>query len=324
MGEDVKNYVKTCPECQKNKPSNRGPFGEMMPVENPEEPWEQINLDFFGPFPKTPQGNNYCLSVVDRLSRMAHFIPCTQTVTGSDAAGLLFKHIVRLHGVPKKIVSDRDPRFTGDMWSGLFKLLGTKLSMSTACHPQTDGLAERIHRSMETMLRAFVNQQQTDWDEKLYALEFAYNSAKHEVTGKTPFELNYGKTPLMPLQLLKPQDSHRLKRDHWTSLRKLWKTAKAALDKRGNYVANRENKHRQPYTFKEGERVLLNKKVMSLPADGPSSKLRQQWYGPYTIESIISPGAVRVKIKEEPHVELKSVNVGDLKLSRGVCCRPPP
>jgi transposase InsO family protein len=150
--EDVKAYVQACVSCQKKKPRNHDPYGSLQPLENPCQPWEHVHIDFFGPFPATTKGFTYGMSVSDRLTRMVHFLPCSKTITGADAAALFTSQVFRLHGLPKKIISDRDPRFTSEFWQGLFKTLGTKQAMSTTLHPQIDGVAERNHRSIEAML----------------------------------------------------------------------------------------------------------------------------------------------------------------------------
>ena len=117
---------------------------------------------------------------------MAHYIATTTNVTAPQLASIMFKEVIGAHGcVPQSIVSDRDPRFTSLFWRSLFGQLGTKLSMSTAYHPQTDGQTERANRTLEDMLRAYVNHKQTDWDQRLPALQFAYNSSRHISTGHT-------------------------------------------------------------------------------------------------------------------------------------------
>ena len=138
---------------------------------------------------------------VDRLSKRAHFIPSTTEATAPDIARIFFDNIFKYHGLPKALISDRDPKFTSQFWQALFKLLGTKLSMSTAYHPQTDGQTERMNRTLEEMLRAYTTYHQNKWDEHLSAAEFAYNNSKQASTEMTPFELDIGQHPVTPLEL---------------------------------------------------------------------------------------------------------------------------
>ena len=135
----------------------------------------------------------------DKLTKLIIAVPTTVSIDGAGYAQLFFEHVFRHHGLPKVIVSDRDPRFTGQFWKTLFALTGTCLNMSTSNYPQTDGQTERVNRVMEEMLRAYVAPHQDEWDEHLVAVEFAYNSSVHASTGETPFFLNYGQHPVTPL-----------------------------------------------------------------------------------------------------------------------------
>ena len=119
MNQDINAYVTTCYQCQINKASNQLPSGLLQPLAIPNRSWEQVSMDFIMPLPKAKSGHDAILLVVDKLSKMAHYIPTTSTVTAPQVAQIFFKEIVRLHGVPSSIVSDRDPRFTSNFWKSL-------------------------------------------------------------------------------------------------------------------------------------------------------------------------------------------------------------
>jgi len=317
LHKDVKSYVQSCQSCQKNKPINHAPYGRLQPVEIPDTPWLHINLDFFGPFPATKSGHSYCMSVTDRLTRMAHFVPCTRNVTGKEAATLFAQHIFRLHGLPQKLVSDKDPRFTSDFWQQLFKILGSKLAMSTAFHPQTDGLAERIHRTIETMLRHYVDAKHEDWDEKLYVLEFAYNNASHSVTEKSPFELNYGFHPRLPATI-----DHPIPTDNQLNpttkifiedLQAAWKEAQQALGKAQQQTKSRVDKHRKADDFKVGDLILVHKRVLTSAEDGPAQKLTALWRGPFEVVAMPTSVNVTVKLGTHPSAPTKTFHVQHIK-----------
>jgi transposase InsO family protein len=123
-------------------------------------------------------------------------IPTNSTVSAPQVAQLFLKDVYRLHGLPRRIISDRDVRFTEQFWQELHRLVQTKLAMSSSFHPQTDGQTERANRKLEEMLRNYVRYRQDDWCEKLAYLEFAYDNAKNKTTGQTPFLLNFGQEPL--------------------------------------------------------------------------------------------------------------------------------
>jgi len=133
---------------------------------------------------------------------MAHFIPCHKVDDASHIAKLFFREVVRLHGLPKTIVSDRDTKFLSHFWRTLWSSLGTKLSFSTSCHPQTDGQTEVVNRFLSTLLRVVLKGNHKSWDEYLLHIEFSYNRVVHNTTKLSPFEVVYGFNPLTPLDLL--------------------------------------------------------------------------------------------------------------------------
>jgi transposase InsO family protein len=182
------------------KDSTQKPQGLLKSLPIPSYPWQSIGIDFIGPLPKSGE-YDYVTVVIDRLTSMVHILPCVSTIRTSEFAHLFYKEIVRLHGLPESIVSDRDTKFTSKFWQELHRLLGTKLLMSTAFHPQTDGATERANKSVSQILRTMVANDQKNWSEKCPALEIAINSSMSETTGFAPFELNYGQLPTLGRQL---------------------------------------------------------------------------------------------------------------------------
>jgi hypothetical protein len=146
--------------------------------------------------PRTPSGHDAILVIVDRLSKIVHFCPTTSDVDAIGSAKLFFNHWYRHYGLPRKFLSDRDSRFVGKCWQELFRLTQVRLAMSSSHHPQTDGQTERTNRTMEEMLRHYVNYWQNNSDEVLPALEHAYNNSINATTRQVPFELLYGQKPL--------------------------------------------------------------------------------------------------------------------------------
>src|SRR5947208_9552012 len=155
-------------------------------------------MDFITQLPRTRTGFDAIIIFVDIFSKMVHFAPTKTTATAPDTAQLFFNHVIRLHSLPKSIVSDRDAKFTSCFWQSLFQTMGTKLAMSTAFHPQTDGQTKRANRTLEDMLRAFVNYRQDNWDQLLTSAEFACNNAPNASTGMSPFRVNTGRDPHNP------------------------------------------------------------------------------------------------------------------------------
>ena len=150
--DDVADYVRTCDSCQRNKPLNRAPAGLLQPLPTPQRNWEQITMDLITGLPTTSEGHDTILLILDRMSKMIHCAPTRKTITGPGLADLVVTNVFRYHGLPRTIISDRDPRTTSNFWRALLSTLGTKLRVSTAFHPQTDGQTERANRTLEEML----------------------------------------------------------------------------------------------------------------------------------------------------------------------------
>jgi hypothetical protein len=166
MRFDVERLVARCTTCQKAK-SRLHNHGLYMPLPVPTSPWLDISMDFVLSLPRTQRGRDNIFVVVDRFSKMAHFIPCHKTDDASHVAELFFREVIRLHGIPNTIVSDRDVRFVSHFWRSLWKKLGTKLLFSTTCHPQTDGQTEVVNRTLSTMLRAALDKNLKSWEDCL-------------------------------------------------------------------------------------------------------------------------------------------------------------
>src|SRR5882762_2004678 len=198
----------TCSICQANKTSTQRPVGLLHPLPIPNRPWGSIGMDFVGPFPSS-QGYDYLWVIICRLTSMVHLIPVNTMTKASELSSMYVKEIVCLHGLPDSIVSDRDSKFTSKFWCETHRILGTKLMMSTAFHPQTDGVSERANRTVGQILRTVIKPDQTDWVEKLPLVEFAINSSLSSTMGFAPFELNYGYMPTLiggisPTETAKP------------------------------------------------------------------------------------------------------------------------
>ncbi|GKB89525.1 ty3-gypsy retrotransposon protein [Tanacetum coccineum] len=174
------------------KHPNHKPYGLLQPLPTPSQPWHDISMDFITQLPPS-KGKSCIWVIVDRLSKYAHFISLPPNYTAVTLASLFMHEIYRLHGLPKTIVSDRDPLFLSRFWKELFKLMGTKLLHSSAYHPQTDGQTEVVNRCLEMYLRAFVFDEPRTWAKLLYLAEFCYNTSHHSSINMSPFKALYGR-----------------------------------------------------------------------------------------------------------------------------------
>ena len=192
LKEDVKRYVQGCFKCQQNKVLHQRKAGELHPLEIPQGLWQEISIDIIGPLPKS-NGMDAIVVIVDRFTKMIRLKATTTNVSLEGIVKIYRDDIWKLHGIPRRILSDRGPQFASKFMEEFTRALGTKRQLSTAYHPQTDGQMERINQEIGTFLRYYVNYQQDDWTNWLAAAEFQYNDKRHAATGKTPFELNFGR-----------------------------------------------------------------------------------------------------------------------------------
>jgi hypothetical protein len=195
----VRDFVAGCTVCQRNKSEHLHPAGLLQPLPVPSSVWSDIAMDFIEGFPKVG-GKSVVLTVVDRFSKYAHFIPLGHPYSANSVARAFFDEIVRLHGFPSSIVSDRDPIFTSDFWKELFRLAGVKLLLSSAFHPQTDGQSEVTNRTITMYLRCLAGDRPRTWIKWLPWAEFCYNSSFQTAIGLTPFQVVYGRPPPALLQ----------------------------------------------------------------------------------------------------------------------------
>ena len=291
LHEDVKEYVSSCLACQSNKARNQVQAGLAQSIPHPPRRWDQVSMDLITQLPRTRTGNDAILVVVDKYSKMLHCAPTTTTVTAPQLAQLFFNEIVRHHGVPSSIISDRDPRFTSSFWQQLWKQLGTRLAMSTAYHPQTDGQTERANRTIEEMLRAYVNSKQNDWDQYLTPVELAYSNSQQTSTGFTPFYLNYGQHPTLPLAAALNTEAENSNASAEQMLEQLFSNLRIAEDNVKKAQQRQEHYtslHRQHVEYQEGDKVMLSTADLRLKST-ITPKLSNRFIGPFVIKRKLSP-----------------------------------
>jgi hypothetical protein len=210
MKRSIAEYVARCPSCQLVKAEHQRPAGKLQSLDVPMWKWDHVTMDFVVGLPKAPSGQDAIWVIVDRLTKCAHFLPLKITDSMEKLASMYIREIVRLHGVPASIVSDRDARFTSKFWQRLQDAMGTKLSFSSAYHPQTDGQSERTIQTLEDMLRLCVLDFKGNWIQYLPLVEFAYNNSYQATISMAPFEALYGRKCRSPLYWDAVGDKHVL------------------------------------------------------------------------------------------------------------------
>jgi len=185
---------------QRNKNCTEQPAGKLMPNSIPEKPWSHILVDFITKLPLV-QGYNSILVVVDRLTKMVHFIPTTEKTSAKGLARLFRDNMWKLHGLPKSVISDRGPQFAAGLMRELNKMLGIESKMSTVFYSQIDRQTERINQELEQYLRMFIDYRQEQWLDWLGMAEFIYNNKAYLSTKILPFKENYGQDPRMGFEV---------------------------------------------------------------------------------------------------------------------------
>jgi hypothetical protein len=299
MKVDIAKYVASCGVCQQVKAEHKSPAGKLQPLEIPEWKWEHITMDFVVGLPRSPRGMDAIWVVVDRLTKSAHFIAIKTTHTAHDLAPIYVSQIVRLHGVPKSIVSDRDAKFVSLFWESLLKAMGTKRDLSTAFHPQTDGQSERTIQTLEDMLRCCVLSWKGSWEEHLALAEFAYNNSYHSSIKMAPFEALYGRRCRSPL-CWDSVGERALVGPDW-----IQQTVDKVAEVRHNLVAaqSRQKKYadvrRRELEFQIGDHVLLRvSPTKGVVRFGTKGKLSPRYIGPFLITARIGKLAYRLELPQ--------------------------
>jgi len=300
----VNDYVSTCETCARNKSPRQRPHGPLKPLPIPLGPWKSVSMDFIVELPKS-NGFNAIYVCVDRFTKMAHFSATTTEVTAEGTASLYLRNVLRLHGLPTDIVSDRGPHFTAKFTKALLQLCNIQGNLSTSFHPQSDGQTERVNQVLEQYLRIFCHHQQDDWHDLLPLAEFAYNNAKHSSTQVSPFYANYGYHPRMSVT---DQATHhsgssnpaadafvkRLERIHQDLVQNL-------KDAQSKHKEHYDAKVKESPAFKIGDLVWLSKKHIA--TNRPSRKLDYRRLGPFKILEIV--GEAKSAYKLELPVQIK-------------------
>ena len=284
MRRDIARYVNQCDVCRRVKAVHQKPAGFLKPLEIPEWKWDKIEMDFITGFPKSQKGNDAIWVIVDRLSKVAHFLPVKETITASKLAELYMSRIVPLHGIPLEISSDRGSLFTSKFWGSFQKAMGTKLLFSTAYHPQTSGQVERVNQILEDMLRACVISFGMKWEDCLPWAEFSYNNSFQASLGMAPFQFLYGRPCRTPLNWSGAGERNHFRPDVVKEAEEqvhiIRENLKIAQDRQKKYY---NAKHRD-MTYQPGDLAYLRvTPLRGTQRFGIKGKLAPRYVGPFKV-----------------------------------------
>ena len=317
LKRDVAKFVGRCHVCQlaKQKKQNTGLY---TPLPVPSCPWQDISMDFVLGLPKTARKHDSILVAVDRFSKMAHFLPCSRTLDASQVAKIFFDGVVKLHGLPKSIVSDRDVKFTSYFWKTLWHKMGTKLKFSTAFHPQTDGQTEVVNRSLGNLLRTLVGEHIGNLDLKLSIAEFAYNSSVNRTIGKSPHEIVFGYRPRQPIDLIPVADHYRASESALSfasHIHELHKEINNKINESNADYKLRADVKKRFKVFNVDDYVMVRIHPERFPP-GTFKKLHARSAGPFKILEKLNDNAYVIDLPKDFGIS-STFNVADLVMYKG-------
>jgi transposase InsO family protein len=290
MRRETTDYVKGCAECQHHKTNNRPTKAPLKPIwAKPEAtPFETVAIDFIMKL-SLSQGYDSILTVTDHdCSKATIFIPCIEEISGEETAAAYAKHVFTRYGLPSKIISDRDPRFTSKFTRELCKLLGIQQNISTAYHPQTDGQSEWTNQWLEQYLRFWVNERQDDWAQYLPLTEFAHNNWPNESTSESPFHILMGYHPHTDwtgTRSMTPQVTTRLEQ---------YNEAQSQAQELMQHAQQSWVKQRKTPKYMIGDQVWLE--GHHLCTNQPTAKLAPKCHGPFKVIQVMSPVNYRLEL----------------------------
>jgi len=267
-----------------------------MPNSILEKAWTHISMDFITKLPLV-QEYDAILVVVDRFTKMAHFIPTTERTSAEELAQLFRDNIWKLHGLPNSIISDRGPQFAAGIMKELNQMLGIDTKLSTAFHPQTDEQIKRMNQELEQYLRMFIDHRQEQWPEWLGMAEFAYNNKVYIGTKVSPFQANYRQNPRMGFELRKKGKYERAEK-FAKRMKNVQEEVKAALQKAQEDMKRYTDRERgEVEEYRVGNLVLLSTKDLKYQMVGRHmDKFMEYFIGPYKVKAIISSNAIELDL----------------------------
>ena len=321
MYQDIKNHVQSCIPCAQHNPRRCKPPGELKPIKPPSGVWQLLSMDFHGPIqPITNRGNRYIIAITDVLSKFV-VTRAVRDCTGDTAARFLKEDVICKYGTPKCILTDNGTHFTSAMMNSLLKELGVTHLYSTPYHPQTNGQIERYNSTMDAKIATLANARKTDWDEKLPFVTFNYNTTIHATTKQIPFEMLFGRQPILPFDhhdamVTLEQDTEHVRKlkEHLTSLTD---HATSSILKNQQQYKNRYDQHRSNPLYQLGDLVLIktmnSRRKFDVRHEGPFRIIRKLTSKTYVVQHVKQSTIIKQVTVDSiiPLIERRSLHWND-------------
>ena len=300
LARDVRDYVRSCRECQVQKHSTHPTHGKLHPI-TARRPWQIVTLDLVGGLPPAgPRKQTYVLVMVDKFSKYVCLEPCSAELSALETAQIFLRRVIAEHGVPQVVISDRGPQFASQVWEQLLKLLGSRVALAASHHPQTDGQSERSIQTALRLIRTYAHKCPETWVDQLPFLQFAMNNASSAATAYSPFQVLFGRSPVTPADLWQgptpvdpPKGVHQALgveaqavskwlRDWWTARKDLSSVVHAHLERAAEDMKRRHDAKHKRLLLEPDDLVLLSVKSHSL-FEG-RRKMGPRYAGPYVVK----------------------------------------
>ncbi|GBG92290.1 hypothetical protein CBR_g55059 [Chara braunii] len=308
MLDDAKKYVETCQVCQQDKPRTQAPLGLLKTLPIPAGPGQSVSMDFMDTLVTSKSGKRHIFVIIDRFTKYARQVAMPETSRNDYVIKLFKDNWVRDFGLPMSIVSDRDVRFTSELWKK------TAEQMTSGNHPEANGQAEQMNRVVQHLLRHYIKPIQDDWDEQLPLIASLYNNVVHSSTGVSPNQLHLGWKPRSALDCLLPENRPAATPstlEYGVQYEKLLQDAVEHMKKAQQAMIASENQHRRQSTFQVGERVWVK-----------ASELGQElrWMVPHmSFVSLDTYALTQSFMPQSLHLSLRQIN----SLPGDRCCPQP-
>ncbi|CAF4001507.1 unnamed protein product, partial [Rotaria sordida] len=297
MYKDINNYVKSCIICAQYNPRRQKTPGKLQPIKPPEGVWQLVSMDFHGPInPTSRRGNKYIICLTDILSKFV-ITKAVRDNTAQTAVKFLKEDVISKFGTPRCILTDNGTHFTSTLMNELIKQIGSTHLYSTPYHPQSNGQVERYNSTMDAKIAALSNIQKTDWDDQLPFVTFNYNTSIHSSTKQIPFEMMYGRTPILPFDYQEDNVTIQYDDEHVNKLNqfltKLNEQARINIIKNQERYKQRYDTNRSDPSYNVGDLVLV--KTLNM-----HSKFNVRYEGPFRIIKTLTPKTFIVQHIKKP------------------------